>query len=80
MFVGACVYREDHWLVPLLRLRGIVHVGAVSYGIYLLHGLVRNVVVKVAAVAHIDLPAYGTFVFTVIGSVFLRIKHRYAVV
>lgn len=33
MFAGACVYREDHWLASILRLRSLVHVGAVSYGI-----------------------------------------------
>lgn len=91
MLVGACVYREDHWLAPLLRLRGVVHMGTVSYGIYLLHMLVKNTMVKLTEMAHIQLPAYGTFVLTVFGSVavaslsyryfesvFLRMKHRYA--
>lgn len=90
-FVGACVYREDHWLAPLLRLRGGVHVGAVSYGVYLLHMLVKNVVVRLAGLAHIELSAYGVFFVTVAGSIvvaslsyryfeagFLRLKHRYA--
>ena len=92
MFVGACVYREDHGLAPFLRLRGVVHVGAVSYGIYLLHMLVKNLSVKLAAAVHIELSAYGTFVVTVVGSivaaslsfryfesVFLRMKYRYTV-
>ena len=69
MFVGACVYREDHWLAPLLRLRGLVHVGAVSYGIYLLHMLVKNTILKLAGVVHIDLSTYAVFVLTVAGSI-----------
>ena len=93
MFVGACVYRENHGLAPLLRLRPIVHVGAVSYGIYLLHMLVKNATVKLASIAHIDLTTYGPFVVTAVVSVavaslsfryfesyFLRLKHRYTAV
>lgn len=91
MFVGACVYREDHWLAPLLRLRGVVHVGAVSYGVYLLHMLVKNAILKLANAAQVELPMYGAFALTIIGSIiaaglsyryfesiFLRMKHRYA--
>src|SRR6185503_1366430 len=40
--VGACVVREDSWLAPVLKWRPIVHIGVVSYGIYMLHGLVFN--------------------------------------
>lgn len=91
MFVGACVYREEHWLAPLLRLRSVVHVGAVSYGIYMLHMLVKNSIVKLAHTAHIELPMYGVFVSTVIVTIiaaslsyryfesyFLRLKHQYS--
>lgn len=39
---GACVVREDHALGRFLRLPALVHVGAVSYGIYLLHMLCHN--------------------------------------
>jgi len=35
--VVSCVLREDHWLAPLLGLPPVAWVGAVSYGIYLLH-------------------------------------------
>lgn len=92
MFVAACVYREDHGLAPLLRLPAVAYVGAVSYGIYLLHMLAKNAVVQLAGLAHIELPAYGLFVLTVIAStgiaglsfryyesIFLRMKHRHAV-
>jgi len=48
---AACVLREDHWLARLLRLPAIVHVGVVSYGIYLLHMLCHNAVERGLAVA-----------------------------
>ena len=92
LLVGACVYREDHWLAPLLRWRVLAFVGSVSYGVYLLHMLVKNVVVK--ALAHSGLPSNNVLVFvlTAAGAVavaaisfsyfesyFLRWKARYAV-
>ena len=73
-------------------MRAVVHIGTVSYGIYLLHMLVKNAVLKLEILIHMDVPAFGTtFVLTVIGStvaaslsykyfelVFLRMKRRYA--
>jgi len=46
---AACVVREDHWLAPLLRHRALVHVGTVSYGVYLLHMLCHNASERVLA-------------------------------
>jgi peptidoglycan/LPS O-acetylase OafA/YrhL len=40
----ACVVREDHVLARLLTRPALVHVGTVSYGIYLLHMLCHNAV------------------------------------
>jgi peptidoglycan/LPS O-acetylase OafA/YrhL len=92
LLVGACVYREDHWLARLLRWRVLAFVGSVSYGVYLLHMLVKNVVVK--ALAHTALPSSNALVFvlTAAGAIavaaisfryfesyFLRRKARYAV-
>ncbi|MDP2342789.1 MAG: acyltransferase [Deltaproteobacteria bacterium] len=42
VLVGACVIREDHLLVPALRLPPLVRIGMLSYGIYLLHMLCRH--------------------------------------
>jgi peptidoglycan/LPS O-acetylase OafA/YrhL len=91
LFVGACVYREDHWLAALLRWRPLVHVGAVSYGIYLLHMLVKNAVLQSAHAARLELWPLAPFLLTVLGSVavatlsfrhfesiFLRMKPRTA--
>lgn len=67
--VGASVYREDHYLRPLLASRPLVHIGMVSYGIYLLHMLVKNVVLKVAGAAHIELASVPLFTLTVLGAI-----------
>ena len=78
MFVGACVYREDHWLASILRLRSFVHVGAVSYGIYLLHMLVKNTVLKLAGVVRVEVSTYGVFALTVAGSIIVAtLSFRY---
>ncbi len=40
--VGACVIRPDNDLACLARIPGVVHIGVVSYGLYLLHMLSAN--------------------------------------
>lgn len=42
VLVGSAVIREDHALMPLLRLRPLVEIGVLSYGIYLFHMLCRH--------------------------------------
>jgi peptidoglycan/LPS O-acetylase OafA/YrhL len=91
LLVGACVYREDHGLAPLLRLPALAFVGSVSYGVYLLHMLVKNALTK--GLLYLGWPAskYWVFGLTVIGAVavaalsfryfesfFVRRKQRYA--
>jgi peptidoglycan/LPS O-acetylase OafA/YrhL len=49
ILVGSAVVREDHLLMPLLRLRPLVSVGVLSYGMYLFHMLGRHVVASVLA-------------------------------
>lgn len=49
--LGALVVQEDHLLARYLRGQLLVRVGAVSYGIYLLHMFVRHVFVEVFDVA-----------------------------
>lgn len=39
--------REDHWLRPLLSLRLVMRIGAISYGIYLYHLIGRHIAVTV---------------------------------
>ncbi|MEQ1891576.1 MAG: acyltransferase [Planctomycetota bacterium] len=49
LLATACVVREDHLLARLLKQPALVHVGLVSFGIYLSHMLCHNVVERVLA-------------------------------
>jgi len=42
--VGACVMRESHTLARLLKWPPLVYLGTISYGLYMLHMLCKNVV------------------------------------
>jgi len=44
--VGSCVIREDNFLASTLRMRPVAYIGSISYGMYMLHMLSRNVVLK----------------------------------
>ena len=44
LLTAACVVREDHHLARLLRHPWLVHVGLVSFGVYLTHMLCHNLV------------------------------------
>ncbi len=66
LLVGCCVIREDHALAPFLRLRIIQHLGVVSYGMYLLHMLVFNVVKRVSVPLHLQCSPWY-FASTLIG-------------
>lgn len=61
--VCACVVREDHALAWILRRPALVHVGTVSYGIYLLHMLCHNAAERGLARLGLDMPALD-FVLT----------------
>lgn len=91
LLVGACVYREDHWLAPLLRTRALALMGSISYGMYLLHMLVKNVVVKLLGAAGAPPDSRLIFGVTLVGTVvvawvsfryfesyFLRLKARFS--
>ena len=45
---GSCVIRSGHWLKPMLQLPPLVRIGVVSYGIYLIHGLVYRALIVAA--------------------------------
>jgi peptidoglycan/LPS O-acetylase OafA/YrhL len=55
LLVGSCVASEDHGLSKVLAWRPLVSIGQVSYGIYMMHMLITNVVER----APINLPVYA---------------------
>jgi peptidoglycan/LPS O-acetylase OafA/YrhL len=52
--VASCVVREDHGMARVLKLRPVVWLGMISYGVYLLHVLCLNIAQRV--LAQIGLP------------------------
>lgn len=48
LVVATCCIREDHGLAPALRNSTVRYIGAISYGLYLLHMLAMNFTKKVS--------------------------------
>jgi peptidoglycan/LPS O-acetylase OafA/YrhL len=69
LLVAACCMREDHVLMPLLRAAPVAYVGAISYGLYLLHMLCKNAVQKGAGAIGLSLDAFGLFLATSVVSI-----------
>lgn len=63
--VVSCVIREDHVLAPLLRMRALVQVGIVSYGMYLMNMLVYVAQGRGEAAGFIPWDAQGMIGFAV---------------
>jgi len=88
--VAACVVREDHALMPLLRLRPIVYVGTISYGMYLYHLIALHPVDLLLRRAGLEVPglrflACALLTIAIAGlsyrffeRPFLRLKERFA--
>jgi peptidoglycan/LPS O-acetylase OafA/YrhL len=90
--VGTCVLREDTNLGLLLRHPAVVHIGAVSYGVYLLHGLVYDAGSVFTRMAHTSWDVHGVAGFGLVlilsvgvatlsyryyESIFLRFKQHF---
>lgn len=90
LLVVSCVIREDHWLAPLFTNRLAQSIGAVSYGIYMLHMLAIHTSDRVLARFHLHdslcrfavggLAAYGVALLSYnwYESYFLRLKSRWS--
>ncbi len=91
LLVMSCVIREDNGLAPVFKLKPLVKIGAVSYGVYLMHMLVVNLVDEVIERGEIDIATLPRFVivagltigaamisFRYFESLFLRRKHAFA--
>lgn len=59
--VGACVVRESHALAQFLSWKPIAYIGSISYGMYMLHLLCKNAIVKLLGA--LKLPSNGLEVF-----------------
>jgi peptidoglycan/LPS O-acetylase OafA/YrhL len=90
LLVASCCMREDHVLARLLLLRPMVYVGTISYGLYLLNLLCKQVVLRAAGLAGVPLGGWAMFFATLLLSIvvaglsykyfegpFLRMKGRF---
>jgi peptidoglycan/LPS O-acetylase OafA/YrhL len=78
MLVGACIYREDHILAVIFKNRALAYTGTVSYGVYLLHMLVKNAVIKTSLGLNLDIPPIGIFLITTLLSILVAgLSFRY---
>jgi peptidoglycan/LPS O-acetylase OafA/YrhL len=88
--VIACVVREDHVLQGVLSLKPMAYMGMISYGMYMLHMLCKNVVVKAGKFAGLGTDSFAIFPATLLlsvvaaglsfryyESIFLRLKKPY---
>jgi peptidoglycan/LPS O-acetylase OafA/YrhL len=93
VLVGACVIREDTALARVARPTWVAHIGIVSYGMYLLHGLVYSTLGAAArrvpggwtphsvsgfVAATLFTTAAATISFRYFESPFLRLKARFS--
>lgn len=78
LLVGACVLQERHALATVLHNRALAYLGTISYGIYMLHMLCKNVVVKLLALAHLPSEGWHLFALTLLlSSGVAALSHRY---
>ncbi|HTH94021.1 MAG TPA: acyltransferase [Rhodocyclaceae bacterium] len=88
--VACCVVREQHPLASLLALKPVAYIGSISYGMYLLHMLSKNLVVKLLHLASLPTEGLHVFVLTLMMTIlvagfvfrhfesfFLTLKSRY---
>jgi peptidoglycan/LPS O-acetylase OafA/YrhL len=90
LLIGSCVIRENHALAPVLGSRIMRHLGVISYGMYLLHMLVFNVVKRVPYPLGLQHPMWhfwctligvalvATISFRYYENYFLRLKARFS--
>ncbi|MFZ6722290.1 acyltransferase family protein [Undibacterium sp. Ji49W] len=76
--VGSCVVKEDHLFGKLLRASPIAYIGSISYGMYMLHMLCKNLVVKVFKLIGVVDTGITTFILTSLLAIILaRISFIY---
>jgi peptidoglycan/LPS O-acetylase OafA/YrhL len=90
LLVGSCVVRENHSLAPVLGFLILRHLGVISYGMYLLHMLVFDVIKRVSYPLSLQHPMWyfwstligvtliATISFRYYESYFLCLKDRFS--
>ncbi len=68
-WVGACTIQVDHPVKAWLVARPMAYIGTISYGMYMLHMLCKNVVVKALGAAGQAVGGVEVFLLTVLMSV-----------
>jgi len=76
--VGACVIQTQHPLAPILSFKPLAYLGAISYGMYMLHMLCKNFVSKLFKTFQIGDPGIAVFLLTMlITTILASISYRY---
>jgi peptidoglycan/LPS O-acetylase OafA/YrhL len=68
--VASCVIAQRHALSSMLNLKPMAYIGSVSYGIYMLHMLCKNVVVKLLDTTATPSQGIHIFIITLVISIF----------
>jgi peptidoglycan/LPS O-acetylase OafA/YrhL len=64
--VAQSVVQERHIFHWILTLRPMVYIGSISYGMYMLHMLAKNTVLKMLALLSLSISAYWIFPLTLL--------------
>ena len=76
--VATCVIREDNGIRKALCWKPLEHIGMISYGMYMLHMLSRNAVIKCSQLFAVQLSEAWYFPLTVLASVLAaNLSYRY---
>jgi len=77
ILVATCVVREDNIVARLTAFRSLVWLGVVSYGVYMLHMLVLNLMRRGGGVVGVSNPVVLFVVTTVASTVLATVSYQY---
>jgi peptidoglycan/LPS O-acetylase OafA/YrhL len=77
VFLATAVIRDDHPLRPLYTWRPLAHVGALSYGLYLLHQVAFGIVNALFVRAGVHVSFLDLFVGGALALVLAELSYRY---
>ncbi|MBI1374925.1 MAG: acyltransferase family protein [Phycisphaera sp.] len=77
LVLASCVVREDHRLAPLLRFGPIRRIGAISYGMYLLHLFTMSAIAPIEARIGSNIPTLRFWLMLGITVVLAELSYRF---